>query len=189
MKFLSLFENTEQFDEVLLDQHSYERSLERFLRQDVFPLMLKTKKMAPDEFQKVGNYFLSDKERAKILEKVNDVFQFQLPMDKTYGVEFHRFDVLDNNNVQYSNADLRLQTLSKVVKDDGRLYIANREDAKRSVGDTLFGIVRDNVIKTFYLNRSHSMSAEKHGLDEIISADMVAVISGFKKEKGPWKFT
>ena len=58
MKLLSLFENAEQFDEVQLDQHSYERSLERFLKQDVFPLMLKTKNSGPKDYVKVGNYFL-----------------------------------------------------------------------------------------------------------------------------------
>jgi hypothetical protein len=75
MKLLSLFENAEQFDEVQLDQHSYERSLERFLKKEVFPLMLKTKNSGPMDYVKVGNYFLSAEERAQILEKVNDVFQ------------------------------------------------------------------------------------------------------------------
>jgi hypothetical protein len=188
MKLLSLFENAEQFDEVQLDQHSYERSLERFLKKEVFPLMLKTKNSGPRDYVKVGNYFLSAEERAQILEKVNDVFQFQLPVGKIYGVEFHRFDVFSDKNVMYPNKDLKLQTLNEVVRRDGRLYLADKSEGEPTIGDTLFGIIRDNTIKTFYLNRSHTMSAQKHNVDDIISSDMVAIISGFKKEKGPWKF-
>lgn len=187
MKLLPILENIEQVDEVLLDQHSYDRALERFLNQDVFPLMLKKRNTGPMDYVKVGNYFLSSEERVKILEKVNDVFEFQLPVGKVYGVEFHKFDVFSDKNVMYPNKDLKLQTLNEVVRNDGRLYIASKEN-QGSIGDTLFGIVQDNTIKTFYLNRSHTMSAKKHNVDDIVSSHTVAIISGFKKEKNPPQF-
>lgn len=188
MKLFNILESIAQFDEVRLNQHSYDRSLERFLNQSIFPLMLKTKDMGVGQFRKVGNYILSDEERKKIISNVNDVLEFELPKGKSYGVVFHTFDVLNTKNTIFPKPDLKLQTLNDVVRKNGRLYITNKEDGG-SIGDTLFGVIRDNTIITFFLNRSHSMSAEKHKVDEIISAGMVAILANSKKEKTPDKIS
>lgn len=189
MKLLSLLENIGQFDEVLINQHADDRMLERFLSQMAFPLMLTTRDMGLGEYKKVGTYILSDKERQKIVDKVNDFMKYELPEGKRYGVVFHTFDVYDTkgDSVFYPKLDLKHQALSDVVRKDGRLYITNKQD-NGSVGDVLFGIVVDNQVETFYFNRSHSMSAKKHGVDEIIDCERAPSLMNFKLQKNPPKF-
>ena len=189
MKLLSLLENIEQFDEVLLNQHADDRMLERFLSQMVFPVMLSTRNSELGKYDKVALYFLGEKERKQIVDRVNDFMKYQLPAGKRYGVVFHKFDVYDTkgDKVVYSKLDLKHQALGKVVKEGARLYITDKVDGG-SVGDVLFGIVVDNQIETFFFNRSQTMSAKKHGLDDIIDVDSAASLLNYKPEKNPPQF-
>lgn len=189
MKLLSLLENIGQFDEVLIAPHADERMLERFLAQMAFPLMLTTRDMPLGEYKKVGTYILSKEERELIINKVNDFLNFELPAGKRYGVVFHTFDVYDTKgkSVFYPKLDLKHQTVSDIVRKDGRLYITNKQNGG-SIGDVLFAIVVDNQVETFYFNRSHSMSDKKHRVDAIINAENASSLSNFKKQKNPPQF-
>jgi hypothetical protein len=189
MKLLSLLENIEQFDEVLLNQHADDRMLERFLGQMAFPLMVTTRDSEVDFYKRVGTYFLSDKERLKILDKVNDFMKYEMPAGKRYGVVFHTFNVYDTkgDNVIYPKLDIKHQVLGNVVNKGARLYITDKVE-NGTVGDVLFGIVVDNQLETFFFNRSQTMSAKKHGVDEIIDSDSAPSLMSYKVQKNPPRF-
>lgn len=181
MNLLETFNSLLQIDEVGYNEHFKERLYERFTSKSIFPLMLKTRNMAPGEYKKVGNYFMDAAESKKVIDSIFEVLQWKMPLDERYGVVFHTFDVFSKEKAYYPKPDLRLQTLNEVVRNNGKLYVTDKEDG--SVGDVVFGILVNNKLETVYFNRSQTMSAEKHGVKAIVQADAIAGLANFTKDK------
>lgn len=184
MKLNQIFESISKqtVNELDMDPHFLKRFKQRYEGQTNFPLLIRVRGR---QDKRVGTYVVSADEAKKIHDNITDMMNFRMPDDKTYGVIIHTFnpDLTKNskNIIWLPNEDIRMQTMSDVISDDGRLYIKDEET--NSIGDTVFAILRGNKVITLFYNRSHTMSAEKHNVDKIIDAGSVAILANFKQQK------
>lgn len=120
--------------------------------------------------REIGALKLSEETLNDIDRRIDTILNTDLPENLSFGIIVYNFDV-DIDDISYKTREDRFETLRDVLKNDANLYIMDRET--KSMGDTLFLIVKDNNIVTAFFERSPNLPSvkEKRNLDYVITLD------------------
>jgi len=180
-QYKNLMENS--LDEMMMTSHAFDRVYKRFLDPKRRFLIVTVGEGSRGDlnFVDVGKIFKTDEMIEEVKKRVNYILDRNISFEKEVGVILYRIpfkisDILWNkgwNTIKLSKIIEQSRNKYKIYLSDKRIEESGED--KRTIGDCLYAIIRNNEIKTMYFARPEQLKGEKEIIYNPYDIDSLAV--------------